>query len=52
MRDIPGPITDSDERGVDEEVAVETNGFDDEVSSDDVMAEATGADAGTESDES
>jgi small subunit ribosomal protein S18 len=54
LRDIPGPIIDSDERGVGDEVAVDTNGFDDDTLAEDVLAdELTGGDAAdSEGDES
>jgi small subunit ribosomal protein S18 len=54
LRDIPGPIIDSDERGVGDEAAVDTNGFDDDVLAEDVLAdELVGGDsAGAEGDES
>ncbi len=54
LRDIPGPIIDSDERGVADEVAVDTNGFGDDVLAEDVLAdEIIGGDSeGAEGDES
>jgi len=54
LRDIPGPIIDSDERSVADEVAIDTNGFDDEVLAEDVLAdEVVGGDsAGAEGEES
>jgi small subunit ribosomal protein S18 len=49
LRDIPGPIID-DERSVGDEVAVDTNGFDDDVTTDEVFAEeAADGEAGDES---
>ena len=52
LRDIPGPILDSDERGVSDEVAVDTNGFDDVTAEDVIVDDANGEAVGIEGDES